>query len=269
MRKRKKTIFMLLIVVTLLVLQNFSLVRSLIAMSFYSRQQYKESVFARENVKVDIPNGLYTFKKDWYPFVLVFNDDLISRKLNEDVEMSILYNYGAFENDRSTIYDSESNYFNSFYGCYIIKGKDNQKVFHDIQDEWHIEKIKTVPEHDIENLVLKSLGCTDPTVEFNLIEIAVCDKEIAGFTDWTLFNSEIISNSLEHSVGDFKRAYIQYGSPKDYSGKDFPVTKSYGRLYARFFPEKELYILLYVISPNLKTVEETESEFISKTIITY
>ncbi|SHE31459.1 hypothetical protein [Alkalibacter saccharofermentans] len=267
MKKLKRIIAIVSIAVAAATLFfQFAFIRSLFVMGVYSFQQNRESLFVKENIDVIIPGGLSTREKDWYPFVITYNDSDISKILKTDAEMSIRYNFGAFENGSSLLYDSQSKYFNSFYGCYIIKGKDTPMILHDQKGEWDIERIKMIPAYDLEVLVLKSLGAQNPVAEF-IVKKETPGMEVAGYDDWTVFDAEIVSNSPEHHKREFKRAYLQYGSPKNYLGKDFPAVESYGRMYGRYFNEKELYVLIFVISTDIHTVYRTDSNFLSKTII--
>jgi hypothetical protein len=67
---------------------------------------------------------LTTIEKDWYPFVITFNDDEgFSNFIGRDLNYTVLYNFGAFEylNGASMIYNPQSQYYSSFYGAYFIK----------------------------------------------------------------------------------------------------------------------------------------------------
>ena len=65
-----------------------------------------------------MPGGLSTREKDWYPFVMTFNDDKgFSNFINRDMNFTVLYNFGAFEyiNGASSIYNFNSDYYGAFY----------------------------------------------------------------------------------------------------------------------------------------------------------
>jgi hypothetical protein len=75
-------------------------------------------------------------------------------------------------------------------------------------------------------------------------------------------------NSSIHQYNRDYISYIQYGKPpKDYKGDNFPETILAGRIYSRYFPEYNVSILLYIITPNFEIIEETDTEILSKTKI--
>lgn len=76
--------------------------------------EQNRSVMSDKGFAIKMKGGLSTQQKDWYPFVMLFNDNGFSRYSGEDARISILYNFGAFKGSNSIIYDENSPYY-SYY----------------------------------------------------------------------------------------------------------------------------------------------------------
>ena len=237
-------------------------------MRIYSSYHDYHSLMRKNNVIVEIPGGTSTPQKDWYPFVMTFNDKSFKSKVGEEIDLSILYNFGAFKNGHSPLYDENSHYYNSFYGAYIIECKEKQKVYGFNNKEVNIEEISAVASHDIEALVLDSMGCINPHVCFqNRGKPKILDY--ISYNNWAVIDCNIYMNSSIHQYNRDCISYIQYGKPpKDYKGDNFPEATLAGRIYCRYFPEYNVSILLYIIAPDFEIIEETDREILSRTKIT-
>ncbi len=236
-------------------------------MRLYSSYHDCHSLMRKNNFKVEIPGGTRTPQRDWYPFVMTFNDESFKSRVGEEINLSILYNFGAFENGRSTIYDKDSDYYNSFYGAYIIEGDQEGRAYGFNGDEVDMEEISDVASHDFQVLVLESMGCINPQVSFqNRGKPKKLDY--ISYENWTLIDCNVYANSSIHQYYKDYIAYIQYGKPpKDYKGDNFPQTILAGRIYCRYFPEYQSTILLYIIAPDFETIETTDKEILLKTKI--
>ncbi|NTW72606.1 MAG: hypothetical protein HGA49_10260 [Eubacteriaceae bacterium] len=245
---------------------NFGFLRSIVVMRVSSFINKTDKAFSDFGIEIALPGGLVTPEKDWYPFVNYFNDTGISRFLGEEANMTVIYNFGTFENGRSTLYEKNSKYFNSFYGCYIIKGvKDNRLL--EAGDEYDFDRISKIPEYDMEELVLKSMGCENPAMREVLVSLQE-DVTYAGYSDWTKVDSLITVNSVAHSYQGFKLSYLQYGTPENKPMvNDFYLIDLKARMYIRYFQDKELYVLFFIISPDQETLEKTDHIILAKTII--
>jgi len=222
----------------------------------------------RKKFTLNIPGGLSTVEKDWYPLVMTFNDENIASSIGEDIDLTILYNFGAFEEGRSSFYDEDSEYFNSFYGGYIIESKSNNRYYGFKDGEVIVEEIIKIAAHDLDMLVLQSIGCKDSHVIFQSLGHP---KQVnyLSIDDWVVIDASISSKSSIHKVKNDYEAYIQYGKPsKEYRGVDFPDTTLAGRIYCRYFPQYDVTILLYIIAPNFEVINKTDKQILSKTIIT-
>lgn len=248
----------------LLISPLFQFCKSGLIMSIYSYLESRKSLPYQENIKISMPGGLRTFKKDWYPFVMTFNGgDGFSNYISEDVDLTILYNFGAFDYLKgcSNYYNPRSNYYNAFYGAYITR-KEGGAFGYYPDGQINFEEIAKIPEYDLKVLVLESIGCINPTYEFTMDHMDQVD-EFLGIKGWDVMDATILTNSPLHQKENDYQAYIQYGSPpKDFSGENFEVIQVKGRIYARYFEQEEVTIFFYVIAPNIETIDDTDSRFL-------
>ncbi len=244
-------------------------------MFFYSRIQEEDSLLSKYDIDLKIPGGLSTKKRDWYPFVMIFNDDLgFSEVLGRKAALTILYNFGYFKlrDGSSVYYDPDSRYFSSFYGGYLVKNIDKSKTPFGFSSDGQInlEEISLVPRYDQEELVLSSLGCSRKDMRFD-VSIDSIDYDISYINhgDWVKVDSTILTNSPVHSFKEDHRAYIQYGKPIDryYTGDDFPLITLKGRTYVKYLKEYDLSLFLYVLAPTMDAIEECDKNILSKTIL--
>ena len=82
---------------------------SLAVMKIYSGIHERDSIMTEKGIELRIPGGGVTREKDWYPFVMTFNDDAGFRRFTgeADVKLTILYNFPAFDLSKgcSRLYD--------------------------------------------------------------------------------------------------------------------------------------------------------------------
>ena len=264
---KKKVIFLLLFIALIMVLLNGSYVKSLFVMGIYSTYHNVHSLMHEKDITIEMPGGTSTLKKDWYPFVMIFNDRSFRSIVGEDIDLTILYNFGAFKDGRSTIYDENSDYYNSFYGAYVVSDEEQGRSYGFERGQIQEEEISVLASHDIKNLVLRSIGCSEPQVEFQSLEKPK-QVDYLSYDNWIRIDTSIYANSSIHKYHEEHIAYIQYGKPpKHYTGSDFPKITLLGRMYCRYFPEYDVTILLYIIAPNNQVIEETDREILSNTKI--
>lgn len=264
---KKSIILFVIIILLMLFVVNFSYIVSIFFMRVYTDYNDMTSIMYKNSFYIDMLGGLNTREKDWFPFVMTFNDHNISKNINEDIDISILYNFGAFENGRSNFYNKNSDYFSSFYGAYIIQCKNRSQIFGFQGDNIDTDAIMKITKYDLQELVLESLGCQNVDVSFKIDNIY---KNIAYLSsnNWIRIDSTIISVSPLHKFKKNRLAYIQYGKPPlHYLGEDFVREELVGRVYCKYFNEYKCTILLYIIAPSISVIEKTDLNILSKTVI--
>ncbi|NLI92441.1 MAG: hypothetical protein GX434_09640 [Peptococcaceae bacterium] len=275
---KSKVGFIIVVIIALCVLfmkvPLYYQARSYITMYVYSKYENKNSLMAKQGITVNIPGGSSTKEKDWYPFMMVFNDDKgISSYLGRDLNLTVLYNFGSFSwNQSSTdFFQDDSPYFASFYGGYVVKDKlGTKKIGFTEKGEPDIQEIFSIPEYDYKHLVLESLGCPPEKLKMEILSYNVKkDVKYAGYDNWVQIDSFMQINSPNHKYRGDRRAYYQYGNPlKKWNQEDFKLITTYGRLYVRYFEEFQDTIFLYVMSPDSTTIENCDATILSKTTIT-
>jgi len=247
--------------------------RSYLVMSVFSLYEKMNSLLDEQKIVLDIPGGLSTKEKDWYPFVMVFNADQgFSGYMGRDLRLTILYNFGSFNwwGASSSFFLEDSRYFNSFYGAYVVKEMDPNRRFGFTADgSLDIEEIFKLAEYDFKYLVIKSLGCPEDKLTMEILSYETMPEvSYAGYRDWTRIDSLLLLNSPAHRYKGERRAYIQYGNPHlQEKGEEFRLMTSQGRIYVRYFPEFECTVFLYILSPELSTINECDERILSKTVI--
>jgi hypothetical protein len=273
MRKKKIGISFLIIIIIFISLL-FPCLKSYSIMGIYNIYEKNNSLLKKENINISISGGLATKRKDWYPFVLTYNDNGdFSNYLGRKVKLTILYNFGAFDISKgsSLFYNKNSPFFCSFYGAYIIKEEDTNRMFGFKKDGTiNLEDISLLAEYDYKYLVLNGLGCDVPYMEFTINRISTVDKFI-NYNKWFKIDANINTNSVIHKKTNNQVSYIQYGQPpREYAeDEDFPMCTLHGRLYAKYFSNIKTTILFYIICPEEKEINTCDKLFISKAAIKY
>jgi len=255
-------LFIIVIVICFVLSPLFAFFKSVFVMSIYSASEKKNSILKKEDIDIRIPGGLSTLRKDWYPFVITYNADGFKYFAGEDVGLTILYNFGAFDylKGYSSLYDETSDYHGSFYGAYAIK--DEHGTFgYTSADEINVEEMSKVFKYDMQILVLESIGCYDSSFDFEITNMSKRDDFLAG--EWDIIDAKIFTNSPLHTPMEKHQAYIQYGKPeKNVTKKDFKKATVYGRIYSQRIEEKNVTLCFYIIAPSLEAVNRCESEVI-------
>jgi len=253
-----------LILIGILWLQtpSFSLVKSMAVMGVYSVYEANTSMLHEAGVKLVVPGGIKTEKKDWYPFVMTFNTgDAFSNYIGRQVEMTILYNFGYFPMNQgyASFYDQESPYYTSFYGAYSIKTEDGLPFgFRD--GEADEKEIGQIPAFDMKYLVLEELGAVSAEFSYKLTRFE--QVNLFNEKDWQVFDADMIISGAMHTCHKDRRTYIQYGRPpiKETLSPDFEPVAMKGRIYGKYYPEKNISIFFYCIAREEKVIEEWEKD---------
>lgn len=241
--------------------------RSMLVMSLYSDVHEKNSIMASEGFDLDIPGGIATPKRDWYPFAMTFNAVGFSGRAGTETDMSIIYNFPAFNplSRTNTFYESDSPYSSAFYGAYVIRTNDDYPYGYFESGELNSDEVIHAFRYDYVNLVLESLGSYD--FKFKPSSIKIEKTDYLGYADWDLINAEILTNSVAHEYKGFQRSYLQYGRPFGKSTTDFGEINITGRLYIRYFEEYNSTIALYIMAPDINVINNCDRNILSKSKI--
>ncbi|PKM57148.1 MAG: hypothetical protein CVU98_07560 [Firmicutes bacterium HGW-Firmicutes-3] len=264
---------MMIIILVIIIMQTpvYPWTKSIVVMSIYSRYESGYSLLRDKNIQIKIPGGFQTKEKDWYPFVMTFNDDLgFSGFIGEPMRMTVLYNFGHFSplKGYASYYDIDSPYYNSFYGAYGVS-KASEEAFGFIDGKADHEAISKVPEFDMVRLVLESIGSYDNTFEYEVISEE--KAELFNETDWLVIDAKIKVNGSMHTYKADHRAYIQYGKPPKVSPvvedsvEDFAVIDMVGRIYVKHYKEKNITLFFYCITREDAVIEAWVIDIMDKT----
>lgn len=258
----KKRIIVLtsLFVIAAFIFWFFYPLRSLLVMSVYSGQHSRESVMKQQGFSVDITSGA-----GWYPFVMTYNADGFAAWSGEDADMSILYNFGAFDffTRTSSIYDTDSDQYCAFYGAYALH-KDGDVFGFSDGGELDMDEVSQAVEYDYTQLVLAGFGCDDIVFDVDHYQQQT-NVTYAGSGGWTRIDAVITTNGVAHDCKQDHTAYLQYGPPTQAADEDFAVTELNGRLYIKYI--SDCTVMLYVIAPNADAVNACDEKILSKTVI--
>lgn len=261
MRRIIKTIIALSVVS--IIILNINFIISVIGLSIFNKKNYDDSLMKKENIEIEIGGGYETKEKDWYPLVNCYNAYYFDKYVNKDVELTILYNFGYFNKNTSVIFNPNSDFYSSFYGCYIVKSGGDKYYGFDAESIVNVDEIVKIPEYDYKVLVAGDMGCPNDKMimDYEIINI-VEDVELSGKSDFIRIDTDVIMNGLNHQYKEFKRNYIQYGIPR-YNDmyEEFELVKMKGRLYISTLKD-DLTIIYYIFSPNADIVNKCDEEII-------
>ena len=256
-------------------------VLSLGVMSVYSGTHARESIMADKGITLEIPGGGETPETDWYPFVMTFNPGESFGRAAEDnsLVLTILYNFGAFDLSTgcSRIYDRQSEYYNSFYGAYLVTRRDDggeasgesKAAPFGFDSEGHMDPEQTaiVPEFDFQHLVLGDFGIKTSEQVFEwTIDKTDEDVSYLGRDGWSRADASLLVNGASHTKKEFRQSYLQYGAPKyevSANGEFKPVAMR-GRVYGRYFEEWDTSVFFYILTPEKETLEKCDRDILSK-----
>ena len=256
-------------------------VLSLGVMSVYSSIHERESIMADKGITLEIPGGDETPEADWYPFVMTFSPgESFGRAAGDNsLELTILYNFGAFDLSKgcSRIYDRQSEYYNSFYGAYLVTRRDDggeasgesKAAPFGFDSEGHMDPEQTaiVPEFDFQHLVLGNFGIKTSEQVFEwTIDKTDEDVSYLGRDGWSRADASLLVNGASHTKKEFRQSYLQYGAPKyevSANGELKPVAMR-GRVYGRYFEEWDTSVFFYILTPEKETLEKCDRDILSK-----
>ena len=271
MKKINFAIIFILIIVLLIPGPYKYLLRSISVMSVYSNLHESQSNAA---FHIKIPGGLITPEKDWYPFVMTFNADKSFQYYTgrENINLSIMYNFPEFspEAGYSMLYDKSSEYYNSFYGAYIVDDPEKIYGFEKTENGLKInpDEVADVAAFDFSRLVLGDFGLKYKNFIFET-DIADIEENITymGMDDWIKSDINLTVSGAEHNPNGFVASYIQYGTPKISTETPFEPVNMYGRIYAKYLPKYNQSIFMYIVASDKTVLEECDKNILSKSIM--
>lgn len=250
-------------------------------MSVYSGIHEGESIMADKGIILEIPGGDETPENDWYPFVMTFNPgESFSRAAGDNsLELTILYNFGAFDLRRgcSRLYDRQSEYYNSFYGAYLVTRKDDgiessgeyKTAPFGFDPEGHMDPEQTaiVPKFDFQHLVLGDFGIKTSEQVFEwTAETTSENVSYLGWDGWSCVDAALLVNGAAHTKKEFRQSYLQYGAPEYEvsANEEFKPVAMRGRVYGRYFEEWDTSVFFYILTPEKETLERCDRDILSK-----
>lgn len=251
---------------------------SMAVMGIYSKINEAESLMTTEEIDLHIPGGLSTLRSDWYPFVMTFEANDGFRRFTGDSSLSltILYNFPAFSPTKgcSKLYDTESPYYNSFYGAYLVKDADVGTYGFTQSSDGSLypdaAAVAVVPQYDFWKLVLSEFGLTNQNAVFDWNITGISEPlSYAGEDGFYRMDATLTVNGTSHNYNGFTQSYLQYGKP------NFPVTEPlapvpmYGRLYGKYLEDKQVSLFFYIVAADKEVLEACDKEILSKSTLEY
>jgi hypothetical protein len=233
----------------------------------------KGSFLVKEDMKIKIPGGLSTLKKDYYPFVMVYDtSEEFSKAHNMSIDLLVYYNFGAMDlcKGSSLMYNMNSPYYSGFYGAYAARYKDLDRQYGlDEKGQIDMKEVMEVTDFDLKELVMKSIGNTKPQVDYQILNEEDPRSLKIDDLDFLVYDAEILMDGMMHEYHSDFLAYIQYGKPPKAKAEieSFQNMKGYGRIYMYFEKESRISFFFYIIASNKSVLEETEQDFILKSTI--
>jgi hypothetical protein len=195
---------------------------------------------------------------------------------DSSLDLTILYNFPAFSPLKgcSRIYDTDSPYYNSFYGAYLVKDSAGGIYGFTRQDDGTLypdaAAVAEVPKYDFWQLVLSEFGLTraNAVFDWNITEISD-PMDYAGADGFFRMDATLTVNGSSHRYNGFTPSYLQYGKP------NFPVTDPlapvpmYGRIYGKFLEDKQVSLFFYIVAADKEILEECDSKILSESTFTY
>ncbi|MDD3402881.1 MAG: hypothetical protein PHQ72_05935 [Hespellia sp.] len=277
MRKKLKAavvilICMLLVGVVFVMSPFFPYVRSLAVMAVYSHVCEEDSIMETEDFALQIPGGGATNETDWYPFVMTFTaDQEFSSFVGKPGEkLTILYNFPAFNLKKgcSRLYDTKSQYYNGFYGAYLVQQADGTPYGFTADGNIDAEAVSDVARFDFFSLVLEDFGLQKEEEVFTCDHVETDDGyRMAGYDGWIRMSSDILVNGAAHKKQEGVTSYLQYGAPEFPVSEPFAPVEMKSVVYGRYFEEYQASIFFYVMAVDENVCRRCENEVLRASVI--
>ncbi len=277
-RKKKKIrsvykwLGFVLVLVLFILSPFFQVAKSYGVMAVYSKIHENQSFLRQEGIDINIPGGLSTLDRDYYPFVMTFDtEDYFGKYAGDDIDLVVLYNFGYMRwlKGASVLYDPDSPYYNTFYGAYLVRYKDGLRQYGMHEDgSLNTQEANLVTDYDLKVLVMKSIGNEHPSVVYEMKEEDSRRIVKIDGLDFLVFDADIRMDSFYHELKGDHRAYIQYGRPwKIEEMDDFETTSMMGRFYVHFDQTSKISLFFYIITGDHETLQRTEESYIMKSSV--
>lgn len=290
-RKVKIVTVTVLLVVLFLISPFSKLLLSMGVMSVYSGMHEKESVTFNSGIELNIPSG-----KGWYPFVMTFNPSAESFRSflrseartdeelkavtasdigrYDDLRLSIMYNFPAFDlgfgKGCSRLYDSGSEYYNSFYGAYAT-ASDGTTFGFNADGGLNTAEIAAVAKYDFQKLVLGDFGLKASELVFEWSETEIDTEAVfMGEKGWQRVDADLIVSGASHRKQAFVQSYLQYGMPNyDLNKKEKPFipVEMKGRIYAKYLPEQDISLFFYIVASQKELLESCDRDILQHSTV--
>jgi hypothetical protein len=275
--KRKRILIVLIVLMAGMVLLriHYYAVRSLAVMWPYSLYHKQMSLMKQNDFNMKMPAGIFRDQHDWHPLMIVFHDaEGFSSWTGEPWDLTVLYRFGGFVpgENHSAYYCRNSNRFSSFYGAYLIQHREEPNAYYGFDSAGNMNSMAfmKVTEYDQRYLVMPSIGLSSEQVIFE-VELLEREENITYLqhNHWTRVDALIYTNSPEHQFREHQQGYLQYGlpAPPPEDQEDFYPVKLYGRIYARMMKSSQLSMALYILAPDMETLNEIDTSLLSKTVL--
>jgi len=267
MKKKKIRYAIMAIALLMIILLAIPALRSRIVMRIYSEYNEKESLLTEKNIRLEIPSG-----EGWYPFVMTFCDNHgFSTWMGEELKLTILYNFPEFRwNQRcSEIYNPKSEYYNSFYGAYIVEREGGTPYGFDEDGNCIPSEVAEVPQYDFWKLVLEDFGLSKEERCFEWTVNSVKENiEYAGDSGWTRISAKLKVNGIYHEADEYVMSYLQYGRPEiRYDMKELAPVEMEGLIYGKYYPEINVSIFFYCVAMNEDIIRDVDERLLSQSFL--
>jgi len=231
--------------------------RAFVIMSFSSQYEENQSDLP---IKLKIPTNS---DEDWFPKMMVYHDKGgFNKRHNQEVDLTIFYNFGNFKGGRSTIFDPSSPYYSSFYGAYVIN--ESATLF---EESMTLQDITKIPDYDYRLLILHALGLSESDSIFEINGLTAEPVAYLGEEGWTQCDMTIQTMGMYHTPVKFKQHYLQFGKPERNRQSDFLPLEMKGRVYYKYYEEIKTTLALYIITSSEDLLNQTDRHLLSKSEI--
>lgn len=244
-------------------------IRSRAARKVFDAYHNQRSVFKDADLKVSIPGGEATPKKDWAPLMTTLNADRkFSKFIKEEARLTICYNFGCFPlfKKHSSFYDPDSPCYTSFYGGYGIR-RESGSPYGFTGNALNIHEVVQVLKFDVTRLVLPNIGKKNGHFDYGINEI----RKVRLFNEpgWYRIDGVLETNGAYHRHREKLHSLLQYGKPpKMPSGtEEYPIIELIGRIYIKYNRKKDLTLAFYCLGREIRVIDEWEENILIKTRI--